>query len=68
MAIMNEAIGGRAALDAAVERFQERVLADPELAGYFDGMDMRRILARQMALLAFMAGAPAQSATGQRPS
>jgi hemoglobin len=61
MRITNEAIGGRAALDAAVERFQQRVSADPELAGYFDGMDMRRILARQLTLLAFVAGGPAPS-------
>jgi hemoglobin len=51
----NEAIGGRAALDAAVERFHERVAADPELAGYFDGMDIRRILERQLALFALVA-------------
>ena len=58
----NEVSGGRAALDAAVERFHKRVSADPELAGYFEGMDMRRILTRQMALLAFVAGGPAQIA------
>jgi hemoglobin len=59
MGITNEAIGGRGAIDAAVERFHERVSADPELAGYFEGMDMRRILARQMTLLAFVAAGPA---------
>ena len=55
MRTTNQVIYGRAALDAAVERFQERVSADPELAGYFDGMDMRRILERQMALFALVA-------------
>lgn len=60
MGITNQAIGGRAALDAAVERFHERVSADPELAGYFDGMDMRRILSRQLTLLAFVATGSAQ--------
>lgn len=55
----NGVIRGRA-LDAAVERFHERVAGDPELAGFFQGMDMRRILARQLTLLAFVAAAPAQ--------
>jgi hemoglobin len=57
----NGVIGGRA-IDAAVERFHERVAGDPELAGYFQGMDMRRILARQLTLLAFVAAAPAHPA------
>jgi truncated hemoglobin YjbI len=48
----NNSIRGRSALDSAVERFHERVSTDPELAGYFEGMDMRRILARQMTLFA----------------
>jgi truncated hemoglobin YjbI len=63
MGIIHEVIGGRAALDAAVERFHERVSADPELSGCFDGLDMRRILARQMTLVAFVAGEPAQFAS-----
>ena len=54
----NRAIGGRAALDAAVERFHERISTDPELASQFEGLDMRRIIARQMALFAFVAAAP----------
>src|SRR6185436_11702465 len=33
-----DAIGGQAALEAAVERFYERVTADPELASFFVGM------------------------------
>jgi hemoglobin len=32
---LHEAIGGRAALRAAVEVFYRRLLADPELAGFF---------------------------------
>jgi hemoglobin len=62
MGITNEGIGGRAALDAAIERFQERVSADPELAGYFEGMDLRRILTQQMTLFALVAAEPAQLA------
>lgn len=36
-----DAIGGAAAIDAAVDRFYERVLGDPLLAPLFHGMDMR---------------------------
>jgi len=56
MSMTSGAIGRRAALDAAVDRFRERVSADPDLAGYFEGWDMRRILARQMTLFALAAG------------
>jgi hemoglobin len=58
----NDGMRGSAAIDAAVERFQERVSADPELAGYFEGMDMRRILMRQMTLFALVAGPAPQFA------
>ena len=64
MDFTNEVIGGRAVLDAAVERFHERVSADAELAGYFEGMDMKCILERQLTLLALVAGGPGQSARG----
>jgi truncated hemoglobin YjbI len=67
MRITDGMVGGRAELDAAVERFHERVSADPELVGVFAGMDMKRILERQMTLLALVAGVPAQSATATRP-
>jgi truncated hemoglobin YjbI len=62
MSITNEVIGRRATLDAAIERFHQRVAADPELAGCFKGMDMRRILARQLALFALVSEAPAECA------
>ena len=52
----------RAALDAAVERFHDRVSGDAELAGYFEGMDMRRILTHQVALFTLLAGAPGEFA------
>ena len=62
MGSTNEVIGRRA-LDAAVERFHERVAADPELAGNFRGIDMRRILARQLALFALVADGPGERAS-----
>lgn len=45
-------IGGAPAVRAAVEQFYDRVLADPELAGYFASVDMagqRRHLALMLA-------------------
>jgi len=35
-----EAIGGEAAIDAAVDRFYDKVLGDPLLAPFFAAMDM----------------------------
>ena len=37
-----ERLGGLVSIDAAVDRFYERVVADPELSGFFDGVDLRR--------------------------
>ncbi|MFJ6951347.1 globin domain-containing protein [Micromonospora aurantiaca (nom. illeg.)] len=47
-----ERIGGAAAVKAAVELFYDKVLADPDLAGYFADVDMveqRRHLALMLA-------------------
>ncbi|MGH0033782.1 MAG: group I truncated hemoglobin [Myxococcota bacterium] len=38
-----ERIGGESTIDALVERFYERVLADPELAPFFEGASMERL-------------------------
>ncbi|MGW4499869.1 group I truncated hemoglobin [Micromonospora sp. NPDC004336] len=49
-----ERIGGAASVKAAVELFYDRVLADPELAGYFTGVDMvgqRRHLALMLTVV-----------------
>ncbi|SCL24131.1 hemoglobin [Micromonospora pallida] len=49
-----ERIGGAAAVKAAVELFYDRVLVDPELAGYFTGLDMvaqRRHLALMLTVV-----------------
>ena len=45
-----EAIGGGPAVRMVVDDFYQRVLADPELAHYFNGIDMTR-LKRHQALL-----------------
>ena len=40
MSSLFERLGGEAAIDAAVDVFYEKVLADPSLAPFFDGVDM----------------------------
>jgi hemoglobin len=51
-----DAIGGGDAVAAAVEQFYERVLADPALVGYFDGLDMKRLKAHQRSFIAAAIG------------
>lgn len=40
-------LGGDQALQAALDRFYERVMADPPVAAFFEGADIERIKARQ---------------------
>ncbi|MFE9723605.1 group 1 truncated hemoglobin [Streptomyces sp. NPDC005794] len=42
-----ESIGGADAVEAVVDIFYGRVLADPELSGYFEGRDMERLKRHQ---------------------
>jgi hemoglobin len=51
-------IGGADAVQAAVDQFYERLLADPGLAGYFDGVDLGRLKAHQRSFLAAALGGP----------
>jgi hemoglobin len=53
-----EAIGGKAAVTAAVEEFYRRVLADPELKPYFEGLDVDRLKAHQRGFIAVALGGP----------
>jgi hemoglobin len=53
------AIGGAPAVAAAVDDFYRRVLGDPELAGYFTGIDVQRVKAHQRIFLAAALGGPA---------
>ena len=55
-----EAIGGAPALEAAVQRFYERVTADPQLASFFQGLDMRKLKVHQIAFLGQALGGPAR--------
>jgi hemoglobin len=51
-------IGGSAAVTAAVDDFYVRVLADPELAPYFEGTDVKRLKGHQRYFIAAAIGGP----------
>ncbi len=53
-----EQLGGAAAIDAAVDKFYEKVLADSRVNGFFVGVDMNRQRAMQKAFLTFAFGGP----------
>jgi len=51
-----ERIGGSTAVDAAVEAFYNRVIADGRIAHHFAGLDMERQLKKQKAFLTMAFG------------
>ena len=51
-------LGGDAAVDAAVDIFYRKVLADPRISDFFDDVDMDRQRAKQKAFLTFAFGGP----------
>jgi hemoglobin len=51
-------IGGATAVLAAVDGFYQRVLADPELTGYFEGTDLARLKSHQRSFIAAAIGGP----------
>lgn len=53
-----EKIGGAAAVDAAVDIFYRKVLADDLIADYFDSVDMDGMRAKQKAFLTMAFGGP----------
>lgn len=53
-----ELIGGPPAMTAAVDDFYRRVMADPALSPYFDGIDMRRLKSHQRAFISAAIGGP----------
>ncbi|MCX2732483.1 group 1 truncated hemoglobin [Saccharopolyspora sp. NFXS83] len=57
MSIYDE-IGGTPALERVVAAFYEKVLADPELAGFFTGTNMSRLQGRQVEFFAAALGGP----------
>jgi hemoglobin len=53
-----ERLGGLVSIDVAVDHFYDRVVGEPELAPFFDRVDLRRLRAHQKAFLAMALGGP----------
>jgi len=53
-----ERLGGAAAVDAAVDLFYRKVLADPKINNFFDDTDMDGQRAKQKAFLTMVFGGP----------
>ena len=53
-----DAIGGEPALVAVVNDFYDRVVGDPELAGFFAGISMNKLKGRQVEFFAAALGGP----------
>jgi hemoglobin len=53
-----ESIGGEPTVRAVVDEFYRRVVADPDLAHHFTGVDLGRVKAHQRAFLAAAVGGP----------
>ena len=51
-------LGKREAIAAVVDRFYERVLADPRLNHYFDAVELHELRAHQTAFLSAATGGP----------
>ena len=55
---ISEQIGGEPAVDAAVDIFYKKVLADDHISRFFEGVDMDRQAAKQKAFLTMVMGGP----------
>ncbi len=51
-------LGGDEAITAALDRFYEKVMDDPEVNGFFDGVNIDRVKAKQRDFLAMAFGGP----------
>ena len=51
-----ERLGGMVSIDVAVDQFYDRVLGDPDLASFFEQVDLRRQRAHQKVFLALALG------------
>jgi hemoglobin len=58
MASLYEQIGGEAAVNAAVELFYRKVLADERISHFFDDVDMDEQIEKQKAFLTLAFGGP----------
>ncbi len=64
MSSLYERLGGDAAMDAAVDVFYRKVLADERINEFFDGVDMEAQAAKQKGFLTMVFGGP-HSYTGK---
>lgn len=53
-----EQLGGEAAVDAAVDIFYGKVMADDRINGFFEGVDMEKQARKQKAFLTYAFGGP----------
>jgi len=53
-----EQLGGEPAVDAAVDIFYRKVLADDRISRFFEGVDMEQQAAKQKAFLTMVFGGP----------
>jgi hemoglobin len=58
MTSLYERLGGADAIDAAVEEFYRRMLADDHVNRFFDGIDMTKQAAKQKAFITMATGGP----------
>ena len=58
MSTLYEKLGGTAAVDAAVDKFYRRVLADDRISRFFDSVDMEQQAKKQKAFLTMAFGGP----------
>ena len=58
MSTIYEQLGGQESIAAVVDDFYVRVLADPELAGFFNGINMSRLKGKQIEFFSAALGGP----------
>jgi len=56
MATLFDKLGGKAAVDLAVDKFYEKVLSDERIRHFFEGIDMVKQRAHQKAFLTYAFG------------
>jgi hemoglobin len=59
MTTLYEKLGGADAVNAAVDIFYRKMLADDRVSGFFDDVDMDRQIGKQKAFLTMVFGGPA---------
>jgi hemoglobin len=53
---LSDLIGGRSTIEAATERFYDRVLQDDNLRRFFEGVDMAHLRSRQAMFISMLLG------------